>query len=75
MPFYHYYCEQNDLTIEVNHPISKRLKTWEEVCECAGISPGDTLADAPVVRLISKSMPVVWRLKDMDKDQPSNKLL
>jgi len=75
MPFYQYYCQQNQLTVEVSHTISKRLKTWGEVCERAGIAPGDTPFDAPVTRLISKPMPVVWRLKGLDKDEPGDRMV
>ncbi|MEW5895725.1 MAG: hypothetical protein AB1650_08245 [Candidatus Omnitrophota bacterium] len=75
MPFYQYFCEANGLIVEVNHSMSTRLKTWGEVCQCSSIDPGKTPTDSPVIRLISKPMPIVWRLKGLDKDEPSNKLL
>ena len=74
MPFYQYLCEKNHMTVEVNHSIAQRLLTWGDVCERAGIDPGETPLDAPVIRLISASMPVVWRLKGLDKDAPSDRL-
>jgi len=75
MPFYHYFCEENQMTIEVNHPISCRLLTWGDVCARAGIDPGETPVDSSVVRLIGTPFPAVWRLKGLDKDAPSGKLL
>jgi len=53
MPTYDYYCESNDRTIEASHKMSERLANWGELCERAGIEPGDTPADAPVRKLIS----------------------
>ncbi len=75
MPFYQYFCEANQLTIEVNHAMSQRLATWKEVCEYAGIACGDTPETSPVIRLISTPMPVIWRLKGLDKEAPSDRLL
>ncbi len=53
MPRYDYQCEQNGWTVEVSHGIDEKLTRWCEVCERAGIDPGDTPLDAPVERLIS----------------------
>jgi len=50
-----------------------RLKTWEEVCALAEKQPGKTPLKSPVIRLIAGA-PVVWRVKGLDKDQPSKKL-
>jgi|WetSurSiteA1Bulk_404760.scaffolds.fasta_scaffold349100_1 hypothetical protein len=74
MPFYTYYCEANDQTIEVAHPMRQRLKTWGEVCKKANIALGQTPAATPVIRLISRPQPVVWRLKGLDKDDYGKKL-
>lgn len=74
MPFYQYFCEENNKTIEVSHSISQRLRTWGEVCACAGIDPEQTPADACVTRLIGKPMTPSWRLKGLDKDAPSHRL-
>ena len=71
--FYQYYCEANDKTVEVEHKMSKKLKTWGEVCAKAGIDLGDTPPNAPVVRLIS-GMPFDPKVKGLDKDAPSDKL-
>ena len=51
MPTYDYRCTTNDRVVEVNHRMSEEIHTWGELCERAGIDPGDTPADAPVVRL------------------------
>ena len=53
MSFLDYYCPANKQTVEVRHKISKKLKTWGEVCKTAKIDPGDTPQDSPVERLIS----------------------
>jgi hypothetical protein len=75
MAFYQYYCENNKLTVEVNHPMAVRFKTWGEVCKSAGIALGGTPSDAPVIRLISGSALTSWRLKGLDKDTPSDRLI
>lgn len=72
--FYQYFCEQNGKTVEVQHRVSERLKTWGEVCERAGKKPGSTPLNTPVIRMISNPNPIVWRLKGIDKDKPSKKL-
>ena len=74
MPFYDYYCESNKKTIEVFHSINKRLKTWGEVCKYAKIKPGKTSPKAKVVRLLKDVNPTVFRLKGLDKDEPSKKM-
>jgi len=51
MPTYDYFCEANGRVVEVKHRMSDTLTTWAELCEQAGIEPGDTPADAPVQRL------------------------
>jgi hypothetical protein len=53
MPSYDYRCEQNGQVVEVMHKMSEKLTTWGEVCEKAGLEPGDTPSDSPVVRLIT----------------------
>lgn len=53
MPTYDYLCEANGRTIEVSHAMRERLATWGQVCEHAGIEPGDLAADTPVTRMIS----------------------
>ena len=55
MPRYDYRCEQNGQVIEVSHKMSEKLTTWGELCEKAGMEPGDTPAEAPITRLISKT--------------------
>lgn len=74
MPFYDYYCEKNGRTVEIFHPLKTRLKTWGEVCRTAGIEPGGTPVDTPVVRLIAGVTPAVFRLKGLDKDDYGKKL-
>lgn len=51
MPTYDYRCEANGRVVEVNHPMRETLSTWGELCERAGIEPGDTPPDSPVRRL------------------------
>lgn len=51
MPTYDYRCESNGRVVEVNHRMSETLSTWGELCEKAGIEPGDTATDSPVARL------------------------
>ena len=53
MPTYDYRCEANDRVIEVKHGMNDTIENWGALCERAGIEPGDTPPDVPVVRLIS----------------------
>jgi hypothetical protein len=53
MPTYDYRCEQNGRVVEVSHKMSEKLTNWGEVCQTAGLEPGDTPLDSPVVRLIT----------------------
>jgi hypothetical protein len=53
MPSYDYRCEANDRVVEVKHGMKEKIAAWGELCERAGIEPGDTPADAPVTRLIT----------------------
>ena len=73
MAFYSYFCQKNGKTIEVWHAMNKRLKTWEDVCQCAKIKIGDTPSQAPVVRLIGGA-PAVWKVKGLDKDDYGKEL-
>jgi len=52
MPFYDYYCADNNRTVEVNHSINIDLKTWGEVCFAAQIPMGGTEFTAPVRKII-----------------------
>ena len=61
MPNYDYFCETNDKTVEVNHDINTKLKTWGEICFAAQIPLGDTDILAPVrlvIRRIAISVPI-----------------
>ena len=53
MPRYDYFCEKNQQTVEVTHPIATRLQTWGELCELAGIELRDVPAATPVRRIIT----------------------
>lgn len=55
MPTYEYRCETNGRTIEVQHPMSKRLRTWGEACELSGEAIGTTPAEAPIEKALSLS--------------------
>jgi hypothetical protein len=51
MPTYDYRCDSNARVVEVQHRMSEAIATWAELCEAAGLEPGDTPADSPVRRL------------------------
>lgn len=51
MPTYDYNCPANGRVVEVMHRMSDAIGNWGELCEKAGIEPGDTPLDSPVVRL------------------------
>ncbi len=55
MPAYDYFCEANQQTVEVTHPLDIRLETWIELCYVAQIAVGDTDPAAPVKRVIKKA--------------------
>ena len=55
MPSYDYFCDENGITIEVQHAMSDTLQTWGEQCERAGLEPGETDIGAPVRRVITKA--------------------
>ncbi len=50
MPRYDYVCPANGRKVEVSHGMSEGIDTWAELCERAGIDPGDTPGEAPVER-------------------------
>ena len=51
MPTYDYFCDANGRQVEVTHKMSEEIATWGELCQRAGLEPGDTPADSPVRRL------------------------
>lgn len=51
MPTYDYHCEVNGKVLEVKHRMSEEISTWGQLCELAGIEPGETSASAPVKKL------------------------
>ena len=53
MPIYEYRCDTNGRVVEVQHKMAERMATWGELCERAGIPPGNTANDAPVTKLMS----------------------
>jgi hypothetical protein len=53
MPTYDYLCESNGTRLEVTHKMDCIITTWGELCQLAGISPGDTPGEAPVKKLIT----------------------
>lgn len=53
MPTYDYHCENNSRTVSVQHSMKEKLANWGELCQRAGVEPGDTPAAAPVERVIS----------------------
>ncbi len=55
MPVYTYYCDANGKTVEVNHTLQVKLKTWGELCYVGQISLGDTDPSALVERVMKKA--------------------
>ena len=51
MPTYDYRCEANDRVVEVRHAMAHQVQTWGELCELAGIDPGETATVTPVRKL------------------------
>ena len=51
MPTYDYRCDVNDRVVEVRHSMNHKIQTWGELCELAGIEPGDIDQITPVARL------------------------
>ena len=51
MPTYDYRCDTNQRELEVRHSMNTEVSNWGELCELAGLEPGDTPADSPVKRL------------------------
>jgi len=51
MPTYDYRCEANDRVVEVMHRMNDQMNTWGELCTKAGIDPGETPEDTPVMRM------------------------
>jgi len=55
MPVYEYRCDENGKTIEVNHAVGSRIRTWGELCYTAQIALGNTDPLAPVRKIITKA--------------------
>jgi hypothetical protein len=55
MPAYTYYCDANGKTVEVNHTLQVKLKTWGELCYVGQISLGETDPGAPVERIMKQA--------------------
>lgn len=53
MPRYDYHCDENGMTLEVVHGISRVIETWGELCALAQHDPGETDAAARVRRVIT----------------------
>lgn len=53
MPTYDYFCPANEQTVEVQHSFSTTISNWGELCEKAGVEPGNTPGETPVERVIS----------------------
>jgi hypothetical protein len=51
MPTYDYRCDATGEVFEVKHRMSETLSNWGELCERAGIDPGDIAPASPVTRL------------------------
>ncbi|MBN1377940.1 MAG: zinc ribbon domain-containing protein [Gammaproteobacteria bacterium] len=53
MPSYDYHCPANDRTVEAKHRMSETISTWGELCENAGIDPGNTDLKSPVEKVFT----------------------
>ncbi len=51
MPTYDYRCETNGRVVEVMHRMNDQMHNWGDLCDKAGIEPGDTPPEAPVTRM------------------------
>lgn len=54
MPIYTYSCEANGASLDVLHSMSTSIETWGALCEAADEPMGDTPADTPVARMMSR---------------------
>jgi hypothetical protein len=54
VPTYDYYCDANEQTVEVSHPLDAQLRYWAEVCYVAQCPLGDTDPMAPVQRVFTR---------------------
>jgi len=59
MPRYDYHCPANGRTVEVSHPMSETLGTWGELCERAGVDPGNTPPSAEIARPVNRTVGVL----------------
>ena len=57
MPFYEYYCSDNQRTVVARHGMSETLTTWGEVTQRSDVDPGSTPESAPVERVLSVPTP------------------
>jgi len=64
MPYYEYYCNTNEQTIEVRHGMNERLETWGELAERADVDTGTTPADTPIDKLLSAPIPLTGSSRD-----------
>lgn len=55
MPTFDFSCAANGRTFEVLLRIGESLATWGELWECAGWSPGETPANAPVEKIVTRA--------------------
>ncbi len=53
MPTYDYRCSATGEVVEVRHSMSEVVQTWGQVCDLAGIEPGDVALDTAVEKLIT----------------------
>ncbi len=51
MPTYDYICETNGQVVEVRHKMEEMIETWGDLCQQAGIDPGNTNPDSNVKKL------------------------
>jgi hypothetical protein len=76
MPVYEYHCDANGKTVEVNHAVRLRIRTWGELCYAAQIKIGRTDPLAPVRKIITKAPAVAISVSNSElKSQGFTKLV
>jgi hypothetical protein len=64
MPYYEYYCNTNEQTIEVRHGMNERLETWGELATRAGVQVGATPVETSIDKLLSAPVPLTGSRRD-----------
>ncbi|MEM7540861.1 MAG: zinc ribbon domain-containing protein [Pseudomonadota bacterium] len=73
MPLYEYMCEANGQVVETYHSMSTTVETWGQLCELAKLELGDTPADEPVKKIISRGSQLNAHNTFSNRDLPAHK--